>query len=300
MLQELPLALSSSCQATRSSPEVDYRTMGLRSLLGVVVIIVAACSAPARPSPAGEAAGPEAADAALADGGSLQGHAPGTWCADRTASLCEDFDMPALTSSRWSVNLTAGGGGTGLPPGALDLANYASAPNAFTARTAAIAGASTETVQIQGSAGAPDASHVDAEFAFAVRVAALGASSPTEVARIEGVNPITFASYAVALAVSASGSSLELTQGAQAKLSKPLAAAPRVGAWSRVVLRLGLERTVYGPPVLVAIQIDDAPAETFSIERGMGVRPFLRLGLVVTGPSAPCEVGYDDVTYLAR
>lgn len=89
-----------------------------------------------------------------------------------------------------------------------------------------------ETTQIQSSGRhSTDASHVDADFSFALRVEALGAGARTEVARIEG------------------------------------------GAHARIA-RKG--------------------------QRGMGVWPFLRLGLAVTGPSGPCEIAYDDVTYDAR
>ena len=63
---------------------------------------------------------------------------------------------------------------------------------------------------------------------------------------------------------------------------------------------LGLEVVVNGPLVPVTVQIGSAPAETFSIKRGMGVSPRFALGLKVSGPSEPIEVAYDDVTYDAR
>ena len=266
------------------------------------MVFVVACSGPSsRPAPAGETA---LSDSGVADAvfdGATQAHSAGTWCADRAEDFCDDFDTPAFTSQWWSMNLTSGVSGAGLPPGALDITNHTSIPNAFTARTPAIAGAASELLQIQGGGGgSTDASHVDADFAFAVRVEAVSGGPRTEVARIEGVNPITFASYAVALLVSTSGTSVELTQGSQGKVIMALAATPRTRAWSRVTVHLGLERTVFGPPTPVVIQIDAAPPETFAIDRGMGVKPFLRLGLAVTGPSAPCEVAYDDVTYDAR
>lgn len=266
----------------------------------VVMLLVAACGGPSsKPAPAGETAPSDAgvADAAVSDGVS-QEHSPGTWCADRAEDFCDDFDTPAFTSRWWSMNLTSGASGGGLPGGALDRTNHTSVPNAFTAKTAAIAGTGAEIFQIQsGRSGNTDASHLDADFAFAVRVEAVGAGPRTEIARIEGVNPITFASYAVALLLSPSGASVELTQGSQGSVVKALAASPGARAWSRVTIHLALERTVYGPPTPVVVQIDTAPPETFSIDRGMGVNPFLRLGLAVTGPSAPSEVAYDDVTY---
>lgn len=264
--------------------------------------LLVACSASPRPAPAGDPAAYDsgAADAAVSEGGVPETHAPGTWCAGRAALFCDDFDTPAFTAKSWSMTDTKGSSGPGLPPGALDTMNTTSAPNAFTARTPAIAGATSEILRAQSSGAGPDASHVDADFAFAVRVAALGAGPRIEIARIEGLNPITFASYGIALLVSSSGASVELAQGSKAKVVQPLATAPRAGAWSRIAMHLALERTVNGPPTSIVIQIDAGTPETFSLERGMGVRPFFRLGLDVVGPSAPCEVAFDDVTYDAR
>lgn len=264
-----------------------------------VMACVVACSSSSKPPAAGETAPADAGSAATPEGGA-SAHAQGTWCADRTEGFCEDFDTSAFTSKAWVASDTTGERGAGLPPGALDTTSFLSAPNAFAAKTPAIAGAATERLYLQGSAPGPDAVHVEADFAFSLRAAALGAGPRIEVARVEGVNPITFASYGVVLILSASGASLELVQGSQGSNSHALAAAPKTGAWSRVSMHLVLERTVNGPATTVAIQIDASPAETFSIERGMGVRPFLRLGLVVTGPSAPCEVAFDNVTYDAR
>ncbi|NOU33861.1 MAG: hypothetical protein HOO96_38705 [Polyangiaceae bacterium] len=269
----------------------------MRHLGALVFLLLGACSSPSRPPIASSVTGE--ADAA-ADASTTQTHAAGSWCAGRAEAFCDDLDTPGFTSKWWSVEASNGAGGTGLPPGALDTRNYTSAPNGFTARTPAIPGPMAETQQIKTGGSGPDASHVDAELAFSVRAAALGDGARTEIARIEGVNPITFATYAVALLLSKSGASIDLVQGSQAKVTMPVAAPVRVGSWSRIAIRLGLERTVDGSPTSVVIQIDGAPPETFSMARGMGVRPFLRLGLAVTGPSAPCEVAYDDVTYQAR
>ncbi len=261
---------------------------------------VVACSSSSKPPAAGEAVPADAGGPATPDGGGASSHAAGTWCADRTEGLCEDFDTAAFTSKTWVASDTTGDRGAGLPAGALDTASFVSAPNAFVAKTPAIAGAATERLYLQASAPSLDASHVEADFAFSLRAAALGGGSRIEVARVEGVNPINFASYGVALILSASGASLELMQGSQGNNSHVLAAAPQTGAWSRISMHLALERTVDGPATTVALQIDASPPETFSIARGMGVRPFLRLGLMVTGPSAPCEVAFDNVTYDAR
>jgi hypothetical protein len=271
--------------------------------LSASILLLAACSSSSRPPASGDTPGADAggADAALSDGGaSNQDHSPGTFCAGRAEAFCDDFDTPAFTSKSWSINDTMGASGTGLPPGGLDTTVFKSAPSAFSAKMPMIAGATTELLQIQGGFSGPDASHVDADFAFEVHIGALGASGRIEVARIEGVNPITFQSYGVALLVSASGASVELTQGSGGSVTHPLVTAPKAGTWSRVAFHLGLERTVTGPPTSFTVTVDGASPETFSLERGMGVHPYVRLGLSVAGPSAPCQVTFDDVTYDAH
>jgi hypothetical protein len=277
-----------------------------RALCGSFSLAFCACSAAAtKPPPVADSTPPPTTSApdgslpASSDGGGAEARAPGTWCAGRTEDFCDDFDTPALSSTWWTMDLSNGTGGAGLPPGSLGTTTFTSAPNAFVAKTPAITVVTPERFQIERGGG-PDASHVDADFAFDVRVAAYGGGPRAEIARIEGVNPITFASYAVALLVTASGASVELTQGSQGSSTQALTTAPAVGVWSRVVIHLALERTVNGPPTSLSVQVDAAPAETFSIARGMGARPFYRLGLVVTGPAAPCEVAYDDVTIVAR
>jgi hypothetical protein len=284
----------------------------------VILSGLLACSASTRPPPASDvdtadggaaeagASSPGAGGSATGDPGtggpgtgSTPELAPRTWCSGRTTLLCDDFDTPAVTSALWSASDTTGALGAGLPAGALG-AIFASAPNAFVAKTPAIAGTTTERVQIQSGGRGPDATSADAVLTFSVRIGTLGDASRIEIARIEGVNPITFASYGVALLVSKAGASIELTQGSNAKVTRGLSAAPRPSAWSRIAIHLGLERTVTGPPASFDVTIDAAPPETFAIERGMGVLPFFRFGLETSGPSTPCEVAFDDVTYDAR
>lgn len=218
---------------------------------------------------------------------------PGTWCAGQTALLCDDFDTPARSEASWVAD-----DGLVLSSAITSIA-ASSPPNAFFAKTAAISGPTAERSQIKRSSAGPDALEVNADVTFAVRIGALGTSTRTEIARVEGVNPIDFANHSVALLVSPSGASVEVASGPSTKVT-PLSTAPRAKAWSHVAMHLVLERTVTGPATSVTIRIDDGAAESIAVERGMGVRPFLRLGLAVTGPADACEVAYDDVTYDAR
>lgn len=223
--------------------------------------------------------------------------APGTFCAARSELFCDDFDTPSFAERSWVID-----GSPGLAlPGALSPAYASSPPNAFVSRTPAIADATGLQQQLQRSAGGPDALEVTADFSFSLRVITLGASARTEVARVEGVDPIDFTSHHVALLLSKGGEEalVEVSKGPGIDVVS-LLRAPTPNAWSRVTIHVVLERTVNGPATSIAVQIGDAPAETISIERGMGVRPFLRLGLAVSGPSAPSEIAYDDVTYDAR
>lgn len=277
------------------------RRRGLRTV-GVALVVAACGSASSRPSPTGDSTPDAGTDSPIpTESGSPPPPVSTSWCRGRSETFCDDFDTPALTSKAWTINDTRGTTRVGLPPDSLDTVNHTSAPNAFVARTPAMASGGVEILEIQGGSAAPEGkSHVDADFAFSVRIGALGGASKVEIARVEGVNPITFASYGLALVVGASGASLELKQGARATVALPLAAAPTTGSWTRVTIHLGMEVVVNGPPTPITIQIGAAPAETFSLDRGMGVRPFYRLGLRVSGPSGPCEVTYDDVTYDAR
>ena len=247
-----------------------------------------------------DAATGEGPDASVppADGGS-DAPGPTTWCTGRPEVFCDDFDWPAFSTKSWSAR-DLKGDTAGLPTGSLDTVSYTSAPNAFVARTPALASGAFGLLQILASRP-QSKSHVDAALAFSVRVGATGTASRLEIARIEGVNPIDFSTYAVSLLLSPSGASLELVQGTGGTGGGPIAAAaPVVGAWTRITIGLGLEVVVNGPLVPVTVQIGSAPAETFSIKRGMGVSPRFALGLKVSGPSEPIEVAYDDVTYDAR
>ncbi|MFO0734637.1 MAG: hypothetical protein U0270_02095 [Labilithrix sp.] len=267
------------------------------------LLLVAACSS-TRPSAAGDdgnAAAPRGIEAGIeagtasSDAGATP--APGTFCAARSALFCDDFDTPSFSERSWVVE-----GAPNLAlPGALSPAYASSPPNAFVSRTPAIADATGVQQQLRRSAGGPDAVEVTADFSFSLRVITLGASPRTEVARVEGVNPIDFTSHHVALLLSRGGAeaSIEVSSGPSIDVVS-LLHAPPPNAWSRVTIHLVLERTVNGPATSIAVQIGDAPAETISLERGMGVRPFLRLGLAVSGPSTPSEIAYDDVTYDAR
>ena len=224
---------------------------------------------------------------------------PTTWCTGRPEVFCDDFDRPAFSAQNW-LTRDLKGDSPGLPAGGLDTVSYTSAPNAFVARTPALASGAFALLQIQASRP-QSKSHVDAELAFSVHVGAMDAASRLEIARIEGVNPIDFSTYAVALSLSASGASLAFEQGRGGSGGGPIVAAPpAVGAWTRITIQLGLDVVVNGAALPVTVQIGTAPPETFSIARGMGVSPRFALGLKVSGPSGPSEVTYDDVTFDAR
>lgn len=226
------------------------------------------------------------------DGGSVV-----TWCTGRAEDFCEDFDLPAFTATEWSFTAADGMIGAGLPPGGLVTDQHVSAPNAFASSAPATSVGAT-LIQIQKSTGSSSSpNHVDADFAFSVRVASLCGGSRMEIARIEGLNPINFQSYGLALIVSSSGTAIELIQASKARVSIPLATALVVGTWVRVVIHLGMERVVTAPPTTGTIAVGSGAPESFSIDQGMGVRPNFKLGLNVTAPSTACEVDYDDVIY---
>lgn len=263
--------------------------MTSRAWIGAACFAVA-CSSSSRPPPAGTD-GLTDSGAAL-DGGPTGdaggGRRPGTWCADHRHDVCEDFDDPSSPVV--------------LPPrGALESSTVVSAPNAFVAKTPAFAANAGDTVQLQlSSAKPPDGQgQVEADFAFDVRVQA-EASGRFEIARVSGVNPIDFRDYGFALVVTAGAASIELRPGSKAPETKPLARAPAPGTWVRVSIHLGMHVVVNGPATSIAVQIGDGAPETFSLDAGMGVRPFLYLGTKVTGPADAFEVDYDDVTYDLR
>ncbi len=265
-----------------------------------------ACGSTSHPPPAGTVpstddagAGNDASsssgggDASSSSGGDSGTPAlPGTWCADHPHAFCDDFDDPARTKANW---------GTFPPPGgALDTTSSTSAPNSFTSKTSALAAGAFETVQIQGSSKAPEGkAQVEADFAFDVRVN-VGAGARIEVARVQGVNPINFREYGFSLLVSQTGASIELRAGSAAPETKPLVTAPAAGAFTRVSIHLVMTVVVNGPPTAITVQIGGGAPESFSLEAGMGVRPFFFLGAKVSGPADPAELRYDNVAYDAR
>jgi len=214
---------------------------------------------------------------------------PGTWCDEHPHPFCDDFDDAGRSAAMWTIN----GSFATIP---LETASVVSAPNAFASTTPALAANAFATVQIQSVLrGSFGASAVQGHLEFDIRVQA-GASTRTEIVRVQGTNPIDFRSYGFALVVTPVGASIELRPGSAAVTTTALATAPAQGVWTHVSIHLGLN-VVVAQPTPITIQIGQGAPEVFSLSPGMGITPFAYLGAMVSGPADATEIDFDNVTY---
>ena len=148
---------------------------------------------------------------------------------------------------------------------------------------------------------AKGASRADVQFAFDIQPVTLGASSRIELASVRGFNIVDLRDYSVALVVAGAPAklSLEVNEADDGITLHPLAAPLPSGAWTHVVLSLGLTvgTGTSGDPSSLSIQIGAAAAEAFTMRRHLPLGPFFTIGVSATAPCDPMTVLYDGVTY---
>ena len=216
------------------------------------------------------------------------GHdAPGAggWCATQSPkpTFCDDFDTGDLGAT-WDFFQQT-------PPGvgALDLATFVSAPNAFGVRTKRCADGEIGSILLRKTV-AGGASR--AVVAFDVNADAVQASGTLAIATLDLSTTHLLTLYLRDDDPNTPGPTLtEVAPGVSAPVRNPFTAVPAAAAFTHVVLDVDAANGH------ATVAFNGTPALSAAIAKAPVDSPTIRIGVLVTGPALPYTFDFDDVTF---